>query len=139
MRMVRCLCKKFTIRIGIEYHASAFLSALKQLRELAFETLLSGNPLMQKRNVLKRVGDDAFNFGLLINHEDGFLLLKDETADILVTFPHRTIQEFLGAFFFNIYALHRRTFGGFTWNSLLLTDIHGQSPVLTRTPVACPV
>ena len=48
---------------------------------------------------------DAFDYGLLIGHED-FRLIRDETADIYVTFPHRSIQEFLGAFYF-ICELHR--------------------------------
>ena len=55
---------------------------------------------MQRREVVKKVGNGAFDYGLLIGHEDCFLLVKDVTADIFVTFPHRSIQEFLGAFFF---------------------------------------
>ena len=30
----------------------------------------------------------------------GIRLIRDETADILITFPHRSLQEFLGAFYF---------------------------------------
>ena len=41
-----------------------------------------------------------FDYGLLIGHEDAHRLIRDETADIFVTFAHRSIQEFLGAFFF---------------------------------------
>ena len=100
MRMVRCLYKKFTIRVGKVYQESEFLETLRKLGQLAFETLLSGNPLLQKHEVSKSIGDDAFKYGLLIGHEDGFLLLQNATADILVTFPHRSIQEFLGAFYF---------------------------------------
>ena len=40
-----------------------------------------------------------FDYGLLIGHED-FRLIPDETGDIFVTFPHRSIQEFLGALYF---------------------------------------
>ena len=46
------------------------------------------------------VGSDAFDYGLLIGHEDAHRLIGDETADIWVTFPHRTIQEFLGTLYF---------------------------------------
>ena len=46
------------------------------------------------------VGKDAFDFGLLIGNEDAHRLIRDETADIFVTFPHRSLQEFLGAFYF---------------------------------------
>ena len=49
--------------------------------------------------MIKDVGPDAFDYGLLIGHDD-FRLIRDETADIYVTFPDRIIQEFLGAFYF---------------------------------------
>ena len=75
MRMVRCLYKKFTIRIGVDYQESEFIETMTKLGKLAFETLLSGNPLLQKREVSENIGDDAFKYGLLIGHEDGFLLL----------------------------------------------------------------
>ena len=58
--------------------------------KLALKTLLSGNPLLQRSVVIKEVGPDAFDYGLLIGHED-FRLIRDETANIFVTFPHRSI------------------------------------------------
>ena len=67
--------------------------------KLALATLLSGNSFMRRSRMIKDVGPDAFDCGLLIGHED-FRLIRDATADIYVTFPHRTIQEFLGAFCF---------------------------------------
>ena len=39
--------------------------------------------------------------GLLVGHED-FRLIRDETAYIFVTFPHRSFLEFLGALYFII-------------------------------------
>ena len=54
----------------------------------------------EKRDVVKEVGQDVFDYGLLIGHEDVDKLIRDETADIFVTFPHRSLWEFLGAFFF---------------------------------------
>ena len=105
-RMVRCLYKKFTIRKGIDYRSRSFVKLLNSLGKLALETLLSGNPLLQRSDVIKEVGSDAFDYGLLIGHEDAHRLIRDETADIFVTFPHRSILEFLGAFYFvmNFYA-----------------------------------
>ena len=35
--------------------------------------------------------------GLLIGNED---MINHLIADVLITFPHRSIQEFLGAFYF---------------------------------------
>ena len=99
VRMVRCLYKKFTIRKEIEYKHSDFIRVLKSVGRLALKTLLSGNPLLKRSDVLAEVGPDAFDYGLLIGHEDAHMLIRDETADIFVTFPHRSLQEFLGAFF----------------------------------------
>ena len=99
-RMVRCLYKKFTMRKGIHYESGLFVKLLSCLGKLALETLLSGNPLLQRNDVIKAVGIYAFDYGLLIGHEDAHRLIRDETADIFVTFPHRSILEFLGAFYF---------------------------------------
>ena len=55
---------------------------------------------MTKEKVTRQVGSDAFDYGLLIGHEDAHSLIRDETADIMVTFPHMTIWEFLGSFYF---------------------------------------
>ena len=128
MRMIRCLYKKFTIRTGIEYDESEFFEALKKIGELALKTLLSGEPLMQRREVFEKVGNDAFNYGLLIGHEDCFLLLKDITADIFVTFPHRSIQEFLGALFF-VLMLSK----GESVESLL--GVHCSQPIFMMNPL----
>ena len=98
-RMIHCLYKKFTIHSNIEYNFKEFVRTISKIGKLAYETLLSGNPLLQRSQVIKDVGADAFNYGLLIGHED-FRLIRDETADIYVTFPHRSIQEFLGAFYY---------------------------------------
>ena len=99
-RMVRCLYKKFTIRKGIDYKTDSFVQGMISLGKVALETLLSGNVLLQRSQVIAEVGPDAFDFGLLIGHEDAHRLIQDETADIFVTFPHRSILEFLAAFYF---------------------------------------
>ena len=128
MRMVRCLYKKFTIRTGRVYKDSEFIEILTKLGKLAFETLLSGNPLLQRREISENIGEDAFKYGLLIGYEDGFLLLNDVTADILITFPHRSIQEFLGAFYF-IAMLNK----GKGIDSLL--GIHCKKPIFMMNPL----
>ena len=100
LRMVRCLYKKFTIRKGIDFNTDSFVRVMASLGKVALETLLSGNPLLQRGQVIREVGEDVFNYGLLIGYEDAHMLIRDETADIFVTFPDRSLQTFLGAFFF---------------------------------------
>ena len=55
--------------------------------------------MFKRHEVLSVVGEDAFEYDFLIGHED-FRLLRDETADIYISFNHYTLQEFLGAFHF---------------------------------------
>ena len=100
LRMVRCLYKKFTNRKRIEYRESDFKEVLKSVGRLALKTFLSGNSLLKRSEVLAEVGPDAFDYGLLIGHEDAHRLIYDETADIFVTLPHRNLEEFFGAFSF---------------------------------------
>ena len=105
-RMVICLYKKFTFRKKKNFDLNSLVEVLKPLGKLALETLFK-SPFFQRSQVIEAVGEDAFDYGLLIGHED-FRLIKDETADILVTFPHRSLQEFLGAFYF-VFALKTET------------------------------
>ena len=99
-RMIRCLYKKFTLRQNLEYNESEFIQVIKKIGKLALQTLLSGSSLLKRQHVLEKVGSEAFDYGLLIGHNDFSKLFGDITADIYVTFPHASIQEFLGAFFF---------------------------------------
>ena len=96
--MVRCVYKKFTIRKGLEFKGHDFEQVLLKVGKLALHTLLTGDPLLQRSEVISEVGEHAFDYGLLIGHED-FRLIRNEIADIFITFPHRSLQEFLGAFF----------------------------------------
>ena len=99
-RMVRCLYKKYVIRKGISFDLDQFKEAMISIGKLALKTLLSGDPLLKREDVMREIGEDAFDYGLLIGHEDAYRFVRDETADIFVTFPHRSIQEFLGALYF---------------------------------------
>ena len=59
--------------------------------------MVSGDPLFERSRVVEEVGEEVFDYGLLIGNED---MVNHLIADILITFPHRSIQEFLGAFYF---------------------------------------
>ena len=96
-RLVRFLYKKYTVNKGLDYEHNTFVNLLKRLGKLAWETLKEGNALLQRSRVIKEIGEEAFDYGILIGNED-FRLIGKETADILVTFPHRTLQEFLGSY-----------------------------------------
>ena len=82
------------------YSSDHFVQVVKAIGKLALETLLSGKSLFRKSQVVEALGPNAFDFCILIGHEDAHSLIPYETADIFVTFAHRSIQEFLGVFFF---------------------------------------
>ena len=98
-RMIRCLYVSFVEKKKRKFYQSDFVKAMKSVGKLAWQTLLSGNPMFRKEGVIRELGSEIFEWGLLIGDEDPEGLL-DETADILVTFAHRSIQEFFGAFYF---------------------------------------
>ena len=98
-KLTRFLYQKYASTHGLYFSRNDFMKVLGKLGKLAWETLKSGNPFLQRSQVIEEVGEDAFKYGLLIGHED-FRLIGKYPADILITYPHRTIQEFLGAFYF---------------------------------------
>ena len=95
-RMIRCLYMTYVKKLGIRsFEPSDFITAVRSVGKLAWKTLLSGNLMFRKGEL----GLEVFAYGLVVGDEDpeGF---SDETADILVTFAHRSIQEFFGSAFF---------------------------------------
>ena len=99
LKLVRSLYRKYCVRKGKPFEQCDFRDVLQKVGKLAFQCLLSGNYLFKRHEVLSVVGDGAFEYDFLIGHED-FRLLRDETADIYISFNHYTLQEFLGAFHF---------------------------------------
>ena len=94
-RMVRCLYMTYVKKIGKDFMFNDFVRAVRAVGKLAWETLLSGDLMFRKGEF----GLEVFAYGLLIGDEDPEGL-SDETKDILITFAHRSIQEFFGAFYF---------------------------------------
>ena len=101
-RMVRCLYMTHIQKkeSGNSFESDDFIRVIRAVGKLALETLLSEDPQMvSKEEVIKKVGEDVFTWGLLIGEED-VDIFTDETKHILVTFGHRSIEEFFGAFYF---------------------------------------
>ena len=83
--------------------------------------------MLQRSEVIEEVGSEAFDYGLLIGHED-FRLIRGESEDILVTFPHRSIQEFLGSLYFVLMLIE-----GVSYKTLL--GKHSQRPIFMMNPL----
>ena len=127
-RMIRCLYRKYTIRKGIAFENGTFISVIRSLGKLALRTLLSGDPLLKRSEVIAEVGEEAFDYGLLIGNEDAYRLLQNETADIFLTYPHRSLQEFLGAFYFILMLSEGRSIGSLIGDAC-------QEPIFLRNPL----
>ena len=98
-RLIRCLYRKYTVRKGIEYKVQNFVDVLRKVGRLAWTCLTSGNRLLVQKDLERDLGADAFDYGFLIG-QGGIRLRWHETADIFVSFIHRSIEEFLGSTYF---------------------------------------
>ena len=98
-RLIRCLYRKYTVRKGIAFKQEGFEKVLTSLGKLALKILATNTYHLQRGDALSDVGEDCFEYGLIIGHED-FRLLSDPTADVVVTFVHSSLEDFLGAFYF---------------------------------------
>ena len=99
-KLVGSLYSKYLTQKGIKsMNMKQFVRVLIGVGKIAFQILTSGRTLLKKSDVFDATGAEAFEYGLLIGTER-YSLFPDETADISITFPYRTIQEFLGALFF---------------------------------------
>ena len=87
------------MRKDIQFREKQFIEVLRLVGSLALQCLQTGNYLFERDEVLSTIGDDAFEYGFISGHKD-FRLLSDAAADVFITFPHRTIEEFFGAFYF---------------------------------------
>ena len=99
LRMVKCLYKKFIIRNGMIFNQGEFVNVLKSVGQFALQTLKTNNPLLQRSEVERIVGNHAFQYGFFTGQED-FRPCTDPTVDICVTFAHRSIEEFFWSFGF---------------------------------------
>ena len=99
-KLVGSLYRKYLTQKGIKsMDMKQFVKVLIGVGKIAFQILTSCRTLLKKSDVLDAAGAEAFEYGLLIGTER-YSLFPDETADISITFPYRTILEFLGALFF---------------------------------------
>ena len=127
--MMKNLYKKFTIRKKVDFEEGKFLEIMKSVGKLALQTLTSNNPLLQRKEVIEIVGDAAFEYGFFAGHED-FRLFTDPSADICVTYIHKSVEQYFGSLGF-IQALCE----GKNIGDILATDFLKQKPFFLMDPL----
>ena len=98
-RLIRCVYRKFIVRKGFAFSQRSFEKLLEKIGKFAIRTLKSRVYLLQQSELMDLIGQEAFECGLLIGYDD-FRLVTHPTKDVLIMYPHRTMEEFLGAFSF---------------------------------------
>ncbi len=71
---------------------------LLKIGKIALDGLMSGQAACRKSDIEKQVGQDAFQYGIIIGADEfqGRRFLN-ENADVFVYFAHKSIQEYLAA------------------------------------------
>ncbi len=97
-KLHECLYKRYTIKWGVKFSTVKMKHTLVQLGKLALKGLQQARLLYQKSELEKEVGKDAFRFGIIIGYQDK-RVIHDLSADCTVCFLHKSIQEYLAAFY----------------------------------------
>ena len=96
-RLVKSIYSKYREQKNREFKMEDFTEVLRRIGQLAFKTFESKQAWFQRSEIVSLIGENAFEYGLLIGHED-LRLVGHETTDVVVTFAHRSLEQFLGAF-----------------------------------------
>ncbi len=81
-----------------EHLLASLAETLMLVGSLAWDTLKSGNPHFLESEVRREVGDGAFALGLLSGDHE--IRSSHPCVDTAIAWPHKTIQEFYGSFFY---------------------------------------
>ena len=100
-KLMQCIYKKYCVKKGIPYVQSEFLILLFKLSDVAYRITLEGN-FLKRKEVIDFLGKDVFDYGFLIGHEDS-RLLRRPNSDILIMYPHKSIEEFFFTFRIIVY------------------------------------
>ena len=120
-RLIYSVYRAYCRETRIPFEKKKLEGLLLSLGKLANEMKNFGG-YYEKEALLHKAGQEAFDSGLLIGHEDDYRLLMRE-ADICVTFPHELIGWFFNAFFCTRVLGNCETISGFKFPDIL-KNIH---------------
>ena len=85
-----------------------FTEWLRPIGKQAFRMLRNGPMYVSRENLYSVLGNDAFDCGIVRGHGDSNFLL-DVDPNTYLTFPHISVQEFLGAFYCKKLIIHEKS------------------------------
>ena len=98
-RIVRSIYRKYCWeKSDTPFDNNQYGEILERLGKVAW-TMTHNEALVKENDIIRTVGEDAFETGLLVGYRD-FRCSANETADMIATFIHDTIREYFGAFYF---------------------------------------
>ena len=65
-RLVRFLYQKYTVTKGVNFDEKTFINVLNKLGRLAWKILKHQNAFLKRSQVIQEVGEEAFEYGLII-------------------------------------------------------------------------
>ena len=119
-RLVRCIYRKYCEYQNDSFKEDELILILDKIGKFALKTLKDRQNCFQCEEIIRELGENAFQLGFLVGHED-FRLAASETADIAVAFLHEMFRPF-----FAYFHLHQRECSGETkriWNTVCSKDL----------------
>ena len=98
-RLVLFCYRNTQLQKGLDLTIMLLKMLLTNLDKIAWKILKQGTAFLKWSEVIDEVGEDAFEYGVIVGHED-YRLIGKETSDVFVTFVQRTLLDFFGSFYF---------------------------------------
>ena len=114
-RLFGFLYQRYTNKYGISFDERKMKDSYHKLGKIALEGIAQNKFYFQKRDILREAGPEVFKYGILIGNDDlpSIEGSGNDSQNIHVYFPHKTMQEYLAAEYLS-HALHHNesTFKG---------------------------
>ena len=96
-KLIRCIYQKYCANKGIQFVEDQFGALVNKISEIAYKTFVYGEYCFKWEEICQYLGSDAFTYGFLIGQEDA-RLMPESAIGVLVSFPHRSIEQFFFSF-----------------------------------------
>ena len=92
-RLVRCIYRKYCEGRNVRFNHDELTEIFGEIGKFALKTMKNEQNCFQRGEIIRELGENAFELGFLVGYKD-FRLVANETTDISVTFLHETLRIF---------------------------------------------